>query len=269
MARNSAVIKTLLKGCGLLLLIFAYLIIGSVWNWLSARKNRLRVRGALLLTQGTSRLALRVLGVQCQVDGFHHLSQKNPCLVVANHISTLDILLLAACAPLRFVTSVEMRESGFEGILCQLSGSLFVERRTVMSLKQEIAEIEKALEEGHSVVVFPEATSTDGTEVRPFHTALFESVRKIEAPIQPACLYYGDHAKQVAYFGTMSFAAHLKQLVSTPAIEASVIFLPSVQSQDRSRKEMGQRVHAAITSTYDQLKKSDHHSSQELLAVSA
>ena len=94
-------------------------------------------------------------------------------LIVSNHLSYLDVLAMISVLNTRFVTSMEVKHAAGLGWITDQAGCLYVERRSRKNLKTEINEISKALEGGFYVVVFPEATSTNGDGVLRFKRPLF------------------------------------------------------------------------------------------------
>jgi 1-acyl-sn-glycerol-3-phosphate acyltransferase len=157
-------------------------------------------------------------------------------MVVANHLSTLDILALSACRPAVFVTSQEIRESML-GYLVAAGGCEFVDRRTTRHLKREIRHLAHLLRQGYTVVVFPEATTSDGSSVLPFKRALVEAAVLAGQDVHPTCLIYQDHDGHVAsrnlgnqlfYCNQISFRAHLNNLLRSSGGKIRIVPLPPV-----------------------------------------
>jgi len=139
-------------------------------------------------------------------------------LMVANHMSYLDVLGLAAHLPTRFVTSVEMRDTPFLGQIARLAGCLFVERRSRDNLSREVMALSDALGDGERVLVFPEATSTDGSSVLRFRRPLFQAALDAGVRVLPLCLNYrrisgqdvtAKNRDDVCWYGDMGFVGHL------------------------------------------------------------
>ena len=111
-------------------------------------------------------------------------------LIVCNHLGYIDIFALAASVPTLFVTSVEMKETPFLGLLTEMGGCMYVERRSRINIHNEIKEIEAALNDGFNVVLFPEGRSTNGEKVHPFKKSLLMACAESEANILPAVLNF-------------------------------------------------------------------------------
>lgn len=142
-----------------------------------------------------------------------------PGMTVSNHISYVDILLIASEVPAVFVTSTEVRDSPGLGLICRLAGCAFVDRRSAGGLRREIGALATLMRHGLHVVVFPEATSTRGEGVLPFKGALFEAVRQADAPLWMVRIdYAGIHRPIVSYAGDDEFGAHLLRLLSLESV---------------------------------------------------
>lgn len=145
-------------------------------------------------------------------------SLKSNYLIVSNHLSYLDIIAYCSYFPASFVTSVEMKRTPVLGQITQGAGCLFVERRNKKNLSREVLEITNALKHGFNVMIFPEATSTDGTDVKMFRRALFQAARDSGVGILPLTINYtylddepitSKNKDYVFWYGDMDFASHL------------------------------------------------------------
>ena len=163
------------------------------------------------------------------------LNQKS-CLVVANHVSYIDIMVLSSIHPFVFVTSVEMGANPFLGDITRMGGSLYTNRKTFVSLPQEIEKFAAAIRAGFNVVLFPEGTSTDGSDLRPFRSSLFETAIKANADILPVCIKYtkidGEPRSEanrdlVCWYGDMSFTPHFMKLLGR-SLEAEIHILEPI-----------------------------------------
>lgn len=167
-----------------------------------------------------SQAMLRVLNMEVKQYGTAPRPRAGH-LIVCNHLSFTDVLMIASRSPCLFVTSMEVRDSFGLGHLCRLAGCLFVERRSRENIAAEVREISDALEGGVNVVVFPEATSTNGESVLPFKKSLFAAAIHARKPVTPACLNYrsidgrpvdASNRDAVFYYGEMEFIPTLWSL---------------------------------------------------------
>ena len=170
-------------------------------------------------------------------------------LLVCNHLSYLDILVLASLAPAMFVAKREIKSWPVIGLLTQLGGTLFIDRQRRTHVGEVNDEIQTALDDGALVIVFPEGTSSDGKTVLPFKSSLLEPVTQSKHPLTVGCLQYtladGDAGGEVCYWGDAVFFPHLLNLLSKRSICASVRFSP-VEQHGTDRKELAQQLHSAV-----------------------
>ncbi len=193
---------------------------------------------------------LRILGVRL------HLHQAparvRPLMLVANHVSWLDIFMLNAAIPVRFVAKSEIRGWPAIGWLSARTGTLFIERgrrRDTARVNRLIAE---AMLDGDVVAVFPEGTTSDGSQLLRFHSSLLQPALMAGAGVQPVALRleHGDGSlcTEAAYDGDKSLWQSLRQIVAQPAIVAHVHFLPLLATDVLHRRELAEAAHAAIAS---------------------
>ena len=159
-------------------------------------------------------------------------------LLVSNHLSYLDIMVMSSLVPSSFVTSVEMKNTPVLGQIVILAGCLFVERRNKSKIKNEIKDIEDALKSGLNVVVFPEATSTNGESVLNFKRSLFQASANTGAAVTPITINYTqingktvDKSNRdfVCWYGDMDFASHLWKLCHQKEIRVSIKFSENIE----------------------------------------
>jgi 1-acyl-sn-glycerol-3-phosphate acyltransferase len=170
-------------------------------------------------------------------------------LLVCNHVSYVDILVLASLAPAVFVAKREVKFWPVMGLLAQLGGTLFIDRQRRTHVGEVNDEIQSALDDGVLVIVFPEGTSSDGKTVLPFKSSLLEPAAQQRHPLAVARLCYrlenGDSDGEVSYWGDTVFFPHLLNLLSKPGVRASVQFVP-VNQRGLDRKELAQQLHSEV-----------------------
>lgn len=180
---------------------------------------------------------LDLLGVELKRKG---LPPKEGILV-CNHLSYLDIIVLAATRRQVFLSKREVRNWPIIGALAQCAGTLFINRER----RGDVAKLQDAFGEvigaGHSITLFPEGTSSDGSKILPFYSSLLEPAAKSNWPVTPAWIGYrldeGSVADEVCYWRDMTFLPHFLKLLSKKRIYATVAFgSPLVAGLDR--KEM-------------------------------
>jgi lyso-ornithine lipid O-acyltransferase len=168
--------------------------------------------------------AIRRLGIELQPEG----AFPSHGLLVANHLGYLDILVLSALHPCVFVSKQEVRSWPLFGLMAKLSGTVFVDRARTSAAHTANAQMSQALSQGAVVVLFPEGTSSDGSQVLPFRPALFDAATKSDAGVVSAHISYdvadGAAARDVCYWGEMTFFPHLLRLLSRHGVRARVRF---------------------------------------------
>ncbi|MCU1285277.1 MAG: phospholipid/glycerol acyltransferase [Acidobacteriales bacterium] len=171
-------------------------------------------------------LLLRRLGVEAKYEG--RIPSRG--LIVCNHLSYLDIIVLSSICPCTFVAKKEVRLWPVFGWMATMSGTVFVDRQRPRETGTVNDQLEIALRSGLRVVLFPEGTSTNGTEVLPFRSPLFASAIAAGEPITPAYIKYsvseGSVEQDVCYWGDMTFLPHLLRAVQLPHIDVVVRFTP-------------------------------------------
>lgn len=255
--------RTLIKIAGTLLLFLLYLP-ASLAACVLPVKARIRRVWVTRLVSFFAGLVLRLYGVRVVATGRRKLVLlRRGHLVVSNHLSYVDVLVIASLTPSVFVTSVELRNTPLLGQLARLSGSLFVERRKASGLRREIDAIADVLRQGFSVVLFPEGTTFSGDRVHPFKQSLLDAAIKANCGILPVCLRYQRVNDQplsaasrdaVLYYGGISFFRHFPRFLALRSVEVRISVLhPIHASADESRKNLAGRAHAAISAEYEAL----------------
>lgn len=218
----------------------------------TAAPSHRRTRGAAVLAQLIARLLLRALRVRVQWRG---TPTPGPCLVVANHVSWLDVLVLAAAAPMVPVAKAEVASWPVLGGLATRLGAVFVQRENLRELPGVVAEVTAALRRGHRVQVFPESTTGCGTALRPFHRAVFQAAVDAAAVISPVALSYrggGSPAPPVAFVGEDDLLGSLWRILRSGPVTVRVRWLPPIpaavgtEHPARSRALAARRAERAV-----------------------
>lgn len=181
---------------------------------------------------------LRAMGVRLVVHGLPRPGAK---LVVANHVSWLDIPAIGAVEAARFVSKVEVRRWPLFGKLADASDTLYLTRERPRDALRVVHQMAEALQAGDTVAVFPEGTTADGVELLPFHANLLQAAIATETPVQPVALRYfdADHAASLAvrFVGATTLAQSVWRIACARGLCVQVSFLParSVRKADRRR----------------------------------
>src|SRR3954469_17646122 len=161
-------------------------------------------------------------------------------LIVANHLSYLDILALSALTPCVFIAKKEVRSWAIFGWMAKTAGTLFVDRERRLDTGKVNESVGETLAAGMRVVLFPEGTSRDGNSVLPFRPPLFEPALAAGAAITPVYISYavssGSVSNDVCYGGEMTFVPHALKLFSIKSVTARVTFGFTLRNlQDRKQ----------------------------------
>lgn len=170
---------------------------------------------------------------------------EGPAVFVANHVSYFDPLIIASYAPCAVIAKHEVAAWPCIGVLAASFPVLFVRRQDALSGARVLRACMRLLEEGVSVLVFPEGTTTRGDAVLPFRRGVFGAAVRAGVTVVPVALRYdSSHA---AWVGDDSFVPHYLRTLAQPCTAASVEFLePIAASRVADARAMADSAHSAI-----------------------
>ncbi|WP_349742721.1 lysophospholipid acyltransferase family protein [Roseateles cavernae] len=198
--------------------------------------------------QWWSRKTLRLLGVELQLRGQGRPGAK---LVVANHVSWLDIAAMHAVLPeARFVSKAELKHWPIVGMLVVGVNTLFIERSSKRDALRVVHQTAEALQAGDTVAVFPEGTTGPGPEPLPFHANLLQAAIATEMPIQPVVLRWhepGERFSTTARFvGDMTLVRSLWSVASAQGLAIEIQILSAHSSAHADRRALAERLRGEI-----------------------
>lgn len=201
----------------------------------------------LWLKQRWSRQLLVILGIRLDAT----LAGIEPgSLIVANHISWLDIFAINAARPVAFVSKSEVREWPLIGWLSARTDTVFLRRGSRGHAKIVNAEIDALLIADKDVAIFPEGTTTDGTQLLGFHAALLQPAVETGRPIQPVALSYetadGRRTLAAAYAGDTTMGECVAAILATRQMVVRLRPTAALATTECSRRELAHAAHAAI-----------------------
>lgn len=210
---------------------------------LSGAKRSIRER-----VQWLSRSAVRHakwMGVRSNVHG----EIPSAGLIVANHVSYVDIVALSAVARCAFVSKKEVARWPIFGLYAQCGATIFVDRERRGAVADVAEGMRERLDAGVPLTLFPEGTSTDGSDVLPFRSSLFEPVVELGCPVTACALRYslagGSVADEVAYWRDMTLAPHLLNLLGKTGLTLDIHFGPPSR-RTGDRKTLARDLHAEV-----------------------
>lgn len=195
-----------------------------------------RRRGSPLASRiqtGFCRLMCAIIGIE--VFARDTLPGAAPRLIVANHVSWTDVLALASLHPVLFIAKSEVARWPALGLLARAQGTIFVARAARREVARVNDEVEKALRAGRDVVLFAEATSSDGAQVLRFNPPHFAAAR-CAAAVVPAAIAYSP--ADIGWYGDMSFVPHLWSLMQRKGVRCEIAFGAPLDAQDTGRKAL-------------------------------
>lgn len=177
--------------------------------------------------------------IQLEVVGPRHIG--GPLLLVANHISWLDITVLHATRFCRFVAKAQLRRWPILGTLASAIGTLYIERESRRDAQRVVHHMAESLRRGDVLAVFPEGTTSDGQSLLPFHANLLQAAISTNVPIQPVAIEFFDRATgqfsaAAAYVGDDSLLGSLWRTLSAPALTVRVSFGATQSANGRDRR---------------------------------
>jgi 1-acyl-sn-glycerol-3-phosphate acyltransferase len=239
-----------------------------IWLWLRAGWRLARVVGhivhGLLLVQWRfgaldaagrqqrirwwSAKLLRLLGITVRSAGTARPGAK---LLVANHVSWLDIIAIhAVCPEARFVSKAEVRHWPLVGRLVEAAGTLFIEREKKRDAMRVVHQMAAALQAGDTVAVFPEGTTADGHALLPFHANLLQAAIATGLPVQPVALRYADASSAIsaaaAYVGDATLVDSLRAIALAEGLTVQVTLLSAEGSRHADRRALAEHLREQI-----------------------
>lgn len=188
---------TLMRAWARLVRVLLHILVGYctiAWKFPRLSQEQKQVRIQVWSQALLARLAIKLI-----VNG--QPPQAGPVLLVANHISWLDIAVMHAARHCRFVSKADVQRWPVVGTLAQGAGTLFIERESRRDAKRMVTDMAECLQRGEILAIFPEGTTGDGAQVLPFHANLLQAAIAAQAPVQPVALHFADEAT-----GALSFA---------------------------------------------------------------
>ena len=200
------------------------------------------------MVQRWSNDLLRILAVDLVRTGFGTMPER--VLIVANHISWLDIFVLNASQPSRFIAKSDIKRWPVVGLLVGSVGTLFLDRTRRRDAGRINEQVVDALVAGHVIALFPEGTTTEGRELLPFHGSLLQPVIKAGGHVLPAAIRYkhpdGSHSAAPAYVGDTSLVGSFTQLLRARRTCVHLHLCAPLPAQGRHRREIAAEAHRSI-----------------------
>ncbi len=229
------------------LIIFGLLSVGLAYPLM-------RPAARAWLNRRWSRWLMAACGLKVAFKGEPRL--EGPVLLVANHVSWIDIFVLNSARATSFVAKSEIRAWPVIGWLVAGAGTLFIERGQRHAVHAMGESMQARFKQGDAVGLFPEGTTSEGFELLPFHASLFEPARSAAVEIQPVALRFLQHGKRsgyAAFVGEESLVANLWRVLGVTGLAVEVVFLPPLAARHPdgslpTRLELSHQARDAISS---------------------
>jgi 1-acyl-sn-glycerol-3-phosphate acyltransferase len=198
---------------------------------------------------------LRILNITLAVHGIRLDEAARNTIVAANHVSWLDIFVINAAHPARFVAKSEIRDWPVAGWICERAGTIFI-RRTKRSDTARITKVmHDILAGGDTIGLFPEGTTTAGDRLLKFNSSLFEPAIVNSAALAPAAIRYrtaiGQHCRAAAFIGELSITESLGLIIGQRSLIAEITFAPRIAAAGLTRRDLALRAEAAVAAILD------------------
>ena len=236
-----------LRAAWLLLRGLAHMLSG--WWTIRRRFPHLDAAGRERCVQQWAHRFLTLWRIDLQVIG--QPPAHGPVLLVANHISWLDILVLHAAGYCRFVSKAQVRHWPIIGPLATGAGTLYIERESRRDALRVIHHMGQALARGEVVGVFPEGTTSDGSGVLPFHSNLLQAALSAGAPALPVGLRFvdaasGQSSRAPIYVGDDSLVGSLWKTLTAPPLRAIVHYGQPQPCAGQERRAWAEQLRQAV-----------------------
>jgi 1-acyl-sn-glycerol-3-phosphate acyltransferase len=176
-----------------------------------------------------------------------------PVLLTANHISWLDIVVMMAARPCRFVAKSELQGWPVVGMLARATGTLFIARASSRDALRVVHHMAEQLRSGEVLAVFPEGTTSNGLQLLPFHANLFQAAISANAQVQPVALQFEDAAAghtslAPCYVDEDTLLDSVWRTLKAPPLCVRVSFGAPQHAQDRDRRTWAADIRAEVDS---------------------
>ncbi|TKB73716.1 MAG: 1-acyl-sn-glycerol-3-phosphate acyltransferase [Nitrospira sp.] len=232
--RGSRLVLQLLKGL---------LLVGCVFPHLRPSEQD-------VVIESWCREVLDVLSIRLNLRGEWPPEKVSSVMFVANHVSWLDILAINACRRVRFVAKSEVRQWPLVGWMAARTGTIFLKRTSPREWARVTKSVSASLRHGDCIGLFPEETTSDGSDLHTYHSGLLESAVASEALIWPVGISYhrfdGSLDTDIACSDSQSLASSIVNVLARPATQVRLAFTDPVESSSGDRRELTAWCHQSI-----------------------
>jgi 1-acyl-sn-glycerol-3-phosphate acyltransferase len=205
--------------------------------------------------QAWSHALLARIAITVVVDG--RPPRHGPMLLVANHISWLDITMMLASGHCRFVAKSEIQHWPLIGRLARATGTLFITRESSRAALHVVHHMAEQLKAGEVLAVFPEGTTSNGLQLLPFHANLFQAAISADAPVQPVALQFvdantGQPSLAPCYIDDDTLFGSVWRTLTAPPLRATLIFGVPQSCNGRDRRSWARDARESVAALLQQ-----------------
>ncbi|MDH2916431.1 MAG: lysophospholipid acyltransferase family protein [Gallionella sp.] len=242
------------------------LILAIAYPWFGLQSRR-------RILQRWSAGLLAVLNIRVAFAAKGKIQDGHPGLIVSNHISWLDVFVLNSVIPMRFVAKSEVRSWPFIGWLCARAQTLFIERGKMRSAARVNMNMAELLQQGESLAVFPEGTTTDGAQVAHFHSSLLQPAIDAWSQVHPIAIRYqnrrGERSHDAAYIDEVSLGQSIWRILCSPQLQVRLLLTPALDVRGVDRRELATRARQQISTALEAMQLSATLAAREYTPVQA
>ena len=204
-------------------------------------------------------ITTRIFGVKIKCYG---IASTQKTLFISNHISWLDVIILASLVPIHILSKLEVKTMPVFGWLATRGGTLYIKRGGKNSASDASSEITAVLKQRHNSLIFAEGTTTDG-HIKKFHSRLMQSAIDADATVQPIAIFYPllntktnklEVNPAALFTGDTTIGESYDLITRTAAIEVEVHFLKPIDSTGKTRDEIAQHAYDEVVEAIKEIK---------------
>jgi 1-acyl-sn-glycerol-3-phosphate acyltransferase len=233
-----------------LIIVCTHIVRGVITSALVLPSAPAQKRNALILNW--SQVLLEKLRITVHIHGALPNPSQFPVILTSNHISWVDIFVIHCVSPMRFVSKSEVRQWPVFGWLAAKTGTLFLVRTSRRQTATIGNKMEEALMNGDSLGLFPEATTSEGYSILPFHSSMLQAAVSCQVSVLPVALRYrlhdGSNNPHIPFVGDMTFAQSLLHVLQGPPARVDVAVGDLVEPGVMNRRELARHLELLTSS---------------------
>lgn len=238
--------------------VISLYFIFAVYNYLSTSDPVQRRKKLTMNGQVTAKWILRAFNIKLICN--QNIPDNEGSLIVGNHLGFIDIVCLIALTHGVFITSMEMKQTPFLGQICDIGGCAYVNRKSRLSIQEELKDIVAVLKQGFRVMLYAESVASNGEQVLPFKKTLITSAGLAGKPIRPFVFNYRsingspvryEDRDSVCWYGDQSFISAIWKSLKLNSLTCEIEFLPLVHTTaEEDRTQLANKLHTMVSNKF-------------------